>query len=129
VEIVTCIGAVAFRLKGAAKATLPWLELKPLPLPNGEFLVASMGDGAITYVIVDHRSEPGTASASVEFWEPVGVCEGGLAGLFALCDPAEPAAAATSVGSLEALRTLCTTGRFPDAGLSGAYPRPCPSSL
>jgi hypothetical protein len=122
-EIVTRIGAVAFRLKGAAKATLPRLESKPLPLPSGEFLVASTDDGAITYVIVDHRSEPGTAPASVEFWEPVGVCEGGLAGLFALCDPAEQAAAATPVGSLEALRALCTTARFLDGGLSGAGPQ------
>lgn len=106
VEIETRIGAMAFRLRGAAKAVVPALELRPMTLNDGLLVMASVDAESPAYLVVDHRRQCADQPASVEFWEPIGAGEGALGGLFAFCDPATPVAAAPEVVSLDDLRAL-----------------------
>lgn len=107
VEIETHIGAMAFRLKGAARAVLPALELRPVTMNDGLLVLTASEADSPAYLVVDHRREEDGAAASVEFWEPVGAGEVPLGGLFAFCDPAVPAKDGQEVETLDELRGLC----------------------
>lgn len=109
-DMVTSIGAIAFRLKGAVTATLPWLELSPLPLAGGEPISVSR-DEAASYLVVDHRRDPESDTAvRVEYWEATSPGEGELAGLFALCDAGGDASVAVRAASLSELRLAMEAG-------------------
>lgn len=89
--LVGAIGALRFRLARLETGVLrPEPLCEPFMLLDDGTEVGVFTRGSSRYLLVDHRRDD-SAPARIEFWEPLDAGEGGLAGLFTLCDAARPA--------------------------------------
>jgi hypothetical protein len=91
-DMETAVGAIRFGLAGAARCWWPGPEVRPFPSHGQEPIDLAVERGR-RFFVVDHRHARGAPGpAHVELWRPLGAVEGGLEGMFVLCDADGPAA-------------------------------------
>lgn len=88
--LVGTIGALRFRLSRLETGHIvPQPHCEPFMLLDDGTEVQTFMREARRYLLVDHRRDD-AGPARIEFWEPLDAGEGGLAGLFTLCDAERP---------------------------------------
>lgn len=86
--LTATIGAVRFRFSRLETDVIaPQFACEPFLILDDGTEVKLLERGRERYLLVDHRRDH-SAAARIEFWEAMDAAEGGIAGLYAMCEAA-----------------------------------------